>query len=86
LRDVFSCSILWSDLRLSTFYVSPTNSELANKTHGIVVVMDTLEAVDTRTETLDMAAPPTVMEGEDRMEGDLVEALAAIKCPTLELV
>jgi hypothetical protein len=51
-----------------------------------VVVMDTLEAVDTRTETLDTAAPPTVMEGEDRMEGDLVEALVAIKCPTLELV
>ncbi len=48
--------------------------------------MDTLEAVDTRTETLDTAAPPTVMEGEDRMEGDLVEALVAIKCPTLELV
>ena len=56
--------------------------ELADTIKYSVRTTDTLEVTAIRTETVVMVAL-MVMEGEGHMAADLVEALAATKCPIL---
>lgn len=84
-RNLFLFELLDQSGGFRLFTSVLLNSERADKTCDIVAVTHTLEAIVTQTETVDMVVPPTVMEGEDHMEEDLVAAPVAIKCPTLEL-